>query len=179
MADNCWVCTVEMHAQFWSEVVKIDQLFDVRDGSALPRADAPMDSLELVGRALCKSILDDHPIGGGLSGWVLDFLVDPERALRAFRAAEDALRVLASFDSDLAARFRKALAQPDGLTLHDFDDMLPDEDATLELRVRTAKYFKSLPHMQEMLGLPVGAKLPGAEEAANGSAEPSAKRQKA
>ena len=29
-----------------------------------------------------------------------------------------------------------------------------DEDATLELRVRTAKYFKSLPHREEMLGLP-------------------------
>jgi len=28
-----------------------------------------------------------------------------------------------------------------------------DEDATLELRVRTAKYFKSLPHREEMLGL--------------------------
>ena len=49
-----------------------------------------------------------------------------------------------------------------------------DEDATLELRVRTAKYFKSLPHRQEMLGLPVG-------EAADGepSGEPSAKRRKA
>ena len=32
-----------------------------------------------------------------------------------------------------------------------------DEDATLELRVRTAKYFKSLPHKQEMLGLPTEA----------------------
>ena len=28
-----------------------------------------------------------------------------------------------------------------------------DEDATLEMRVRTAKYFKSLPHREEMLGL--------------------------
>ena len=44
-----------------------------------------------------------------------------------------------------------------------------DEDATLELRVRTAKYFKSLPHREEMLGLP----LPyGA------GAQPAAKRQK-
>ena len=30
-----------------------------------------------------------------------------------------------------------------------------DEDATLELRVRTAKYFKSLPHREELLGGPV------------------------
>jgi glucosamine-6-phosphate isomerase len=45
-----------------------------------------------------------------------------------------------------------------------------DEDATLELRVRTAKYFKSLPHREEMLGLP----------SENGAGEtPSAKRQKA
>ena len=30
-----------------------------------------------------------------------------------------------------------------------------DEDATLELRVRTTKYFKSLPHREELLGLPL------------------------
>ena len=30
-----------------------------------------------------------------------------------------------------------------------------DEDATLELRVHTAKYFKSLPHREELLGLPL------------------------
>ena len=43
-----------------------------------------------------------------------------------------------------------------------------DEDATLELRVRTAKYFKSLPHREEMLGL-IGPdpRKPG-YEAANG-----------
>jgi len=46
-----------------------------------------------------------------------------------------------------------------------------DEDATLELRVRTAKYFKGLPHRQEMLGLPVdGLNL--------ASPAPPAKRQK-
>jgi glucosamine-6-phosphate deaminase len=33
-----------------------------------------------------------------------------------------------------------------------------DEDATLELRVRTAKYFKSLPHREELLGLPLPSK---------------------
>ena len=41
-----------------------------------------------------------------------------------------------------------------------------DEDATLDLRVRTAKYFKSLPHKQEMLGQGAPRK------------EPSSKRQK-
>ena len=40
-------------------------------------------------------------------------------------------------------------------------------------QVRTAKYFKSLPHEQEMLGMPIGdMRLP------NGS-EPAAKRLKA
>ena len=43
-----------------------------------------------------------------------------------------------------------------------------DEDATLELRVRTAKYFKSLPHREEMLGI----------KSDEGAAAPSAKRQK-
>ena len=47
-----------------------------------------------------------------------------------------------------------------------------DEDATLELRVRTAKYFKSLPHREEMLGLP----MPASGRVAGGS--PSAKRAK-
>ena len=48
-----------------------------------------------------------------------------------------------------------------------------DEDATLELRVRTAKYFKSLPHREEMLGMPLPAASKGDEEAA-----PAAKRLK-
>ncbi len=43
-----------------------------------------------------------------------------------------------------------------------------DEDATLELRVRTAKYFKSLPHREEILGLARPETL----------VEPSAKRAK-
>ena len=47
-----------------------------------------------------------------------------------------------------------------------------DEDATLELRVRTAKYFKSLPHREEMLGLP----MPASGRVAGGT--PSAKRAK-
>lgn len=57
-----------------------------------------------------------------------------------------------------------------------------DEDATLELRVRTAKYFKSLPHRWEMLGLPVPEEYPDASSLnsnreSNGDA-PAAKRLK-
>ena len=57
-----------------------------------------------------------------------------------------------------------------------------DEDATLELRVRTAKYFKSLPHRWEMLGLPVPEEYPDASSLnsnreANGGS-PAQKRQK-
>lgn len=40
------------------------------------------------------------------------------------------------------------------IQMHPKSIVVCDEDATLELRVRTAKYFKSLPHKQEMLGLP-------------------------
>ena len=84
--------TVEMHSQFWSEVVK-SQLFDVSDGAALPtkRAAVGPDVFrrEVVGRMLCKSILDDHPIGGGLGGFVFEFLIDvhEQRAFRSPRAA--------------------------------------------------------------------------------------------
>lgn len=50
-----------------------------------------------------------------------------------------------------------------------------DEDATLELRVRTAKYFKSLPHREELLGLPLPAPKKSQAEA---ETAPAAKRQK-
>ena len=56
-----------------------------------------------------------------------------------------------------------------------------DEDATLELRVRTAKYFKSLPHREEMLGLPPPyAKRDGADAGLGSGSrvEPGAKRAK-
>ena len=52
-----------------------------------------------------------------------------------------------------------------------------DEDATLELRVRTAKYFKSLPHREEMLGLP-DTRLPNSLVSQAADAALSAKRQK-
>ncbi len=38
------------------------------------------------------------------------------------------------------------------IQMHPKSVVVCDEDATLDLRVRTAKYFKSLPHAQEMLG---------------------------
>jgi len=41
------------------------------------------------------------------------------------------------------------------IQMHPHSIVVCDEDATLELRVRTAKYFKSLPHKEEMLGLPI------------------------
>lgn len=47
-------------------------------------------------------------------------------------------------------------------------------DATPPREVRTAKYFKSLPHREEMLGLPF---MPA--RTANAESEPSSKRQKA
>lgn len=41
------------------------------------------------------------------------------------------------------------------IQMHSKAVVVCDEDATLELRVRTAKYFKSLPHREELLGLPL------------------------
>jgi len=41
------------------------------------------------------------------------------------------------------------------IQMHPKGVVVCDEDATLELRVRTAKYFKSLPHREELLGLPL------------------------
>lgn len=38
------------------------------------------------------------------------------------------------------------------IQMHPKGIVVCDEDATLDLRVRTARYFKSLPHKQEMLG---------------------------
>ena len=58
------------------------------------------------------------------------------------------------------------------IQMHPKAAIVCDEDATLELRVRTAKYFKSLPHREEMLGMP----LPKPDK--GGGAGPSAKRQK-
>jgi hypothetical protein len=70
--------TIELHATFWCEVFKAEHaLFEQRDGGRyLPRAGASADALELVGRMLLKSIIDDHPIGRLLSRFVLEFLSD-------------------------------------------------------------------------------------------------------
>ena len=57
------------------------------------------------------------------------------------------------------------------IQMHPKASIICDEDSTLELRVRTAKYFKSLPHREEMLGLPV-------EGLNNGVEASPAKRQK-
>ena len=45
--------------------------------------------------------------------------------------------------------------QVSSIQMHPKAVIVCDEDATLELRVRTAKYFKSLPHREELLGGPV------------------------
>ena len=60
----------------------------------MPRADACLDSLEKVGLVIVKCVLDDHPLGGGLCPFVLQFLVHGEEAA-ALREPEMALRALA------------------------------------------------------------------------------------
>ena len=64
------------------------------------------------------------------------------------------------------------------IQMHPKAAVVCDEDATLELHVRTAKYFKSLPHREEMLGLP----FPGSgigNGKSHRESEPPAKRPKA
>ena len=70
--------------------------------------DAPPDALRHTGRMLCKSLLDDHPIGGGLGGFVFEFLIDVHEQ-RAFRSPRAALRALAEYDAELAARWTTLL----------------------------------------------------------------------
>lgn len=126
--------TIELHATFWCEVFKPEHaLFEQGDGGRyLPRAGAPTDALEAVGRMLLKSIIDDHPTGRLLSRFVFEFLADsherrvfpPDQPLEALRALED-------FDPELAKQWRRcALEMGDEnlsqLTLSLFEPSLGD-----------------------------------------------------
>ena len=67
--------TAEMYSSFFREVVLRDLgLFegvaDDTGGSSiglLPKPDAPTGALQAVGRAICKCVFDDQPIGSGLA----------------------------------------------------------------------------------------------------------------
>jgi len=88
-----------------------------------------------VGRFLLKSVLDGHPIGGGLGTFVFEFLCNHES--RAFDATRPhyALQLLSNVDDILACAWRRMLDEPrddelSALTMDAFDDSLPDEPLT-------------------------------------------------
>ena len=122
--------TAEMYSLFWRECVRAEHSLFVHEagghGGCLPHPDAPAGHLEAVGLAIAKSIVDDHPLGHGFCGFVLDFLVhgDESEALRDVAVAIDAL---AGYDRALADSWR-ALLELDhaqiadlGMTVDDFD----------------------------------------------------------
>ena len=72
--------TAEAHGTFWREVLSSSaNLFapaaDSSGATVLPRRGADAEALRRTGRMLCKSLLDDHPIGAGLCALALAHLI--------------------------------------------------------------------------------------------------------
>lgn len=106
--------TANAHATFWRSVLKEDvQLFECCEGtpaSYLPRADADEKRLELVGRVLLKSMLDNHPVGAGLCSFVFEFLCDSHDSRIFVRdQPQAALTALADFDPSLSKQWAELL----------------------------------------------------------------------
>lgn len=61
--------TAEMFTDFWQSALQPEAGFFVGHGRGqlLPSPTAPLGQLEAVGVALCKCVLDDHPIGFGIA----------------------------------------------------------------------------------------------------------------
>jgi len=134
--------TAELHAQFWRHAVSpASELFErgSEGGRVLPKADASLERLRLTGLMLCKSMLDDHPIGPGIARFLFEFLVFEHHEQRVFddQCPRDALRALEDFDEQLASRWASLLEQSAGamagahligLSMHNFDDKLEKDD---------------------------------------------------
>ena len=133
--------TSDMYTCFWDQVVSHERgLFDrAKEASAvvLPRADAPPEKLQSLGRVLCKAVLDGHPLGGGLARFLFEFLVfENHGERRVFDDAQPrkALRALKDYDPVLADSWAALLdgtSPVEGLTLEDMDDSLPEPEQPL------------------------------------------------
>jgi hypothetical protein len=129
--------TAELYGGFFREVLlDVHGLFEgtsVEGTSSasiglLPRPSAPADALAAVGRAVCKCILDDQPLGRGLGRFVFEYLADAHER-RVFRDPHAALATMADHDPDLARHWEQLLLRPQpGLTLDLFDDWLGAEE---------------------------------------------------
>ena len=123
--------TAEAFTLFFREILKPGSLFEsgIDGQGVLPRADASESDLRALGLTLLKCCIDDQPIGTGLGRFVFEFLVDSHER-RVFHEPHAALRALADFDPELAARWRDLLRGTEsswsGLTPSDFDDTLLD-----------------------------------------------------
>ena len=75
--------TADLHSSFWREALhpKHKLFYQLSEGGTyLPCPDADRDQLRRVGRVLLKSVLDDHPLGPGLSSFVFEYLCDMHEA---------------------------------------------------------------------------------------------------
>ena len=117
--------TTEMYSNFWLAVLAPKAaLFETCDGEPLegggtssaasgflPLPTACEEQLEALGLVLCKCIIDDHPIGHGLCGFVIDYLVNGYES-EALSDPSTAVRALHGFDRALADRWRALLDEP-------------------------------------------------------------------
>lgn len=101
--------TAEMFALFWSSVLAPESGLFSGEHLLLPSSTASSTQLEGVGMALCKCLLDDHPIGFGFARFLFAWLVHGEEA-DALHDTHAALRALDDVDPRLSATWRRLLA---------------------------------------------------------------------
>jgi len=113
----------EMFGAFWKGVTSEElKLFECAAGfeqasapAFLPKAGACTHSLEMVGRMLCKSLINCHPTGPGLGRFVFDFLLEAEgKPSRAFAEAGTAIVSLSHFDAQKALMYQRYLRDETG-----------------------------------------------------------------
>ena len=126
----------ELYSCFFREILRPEALlFEGASDSSiglLPAPDAPVDAMLAVGRALCKCVLDDQPLGRGIGRFVFEYLADAHER-RVFKDAASALAVLADLDPEMARSWATLLVTPvEGLTLDAFDPDLGDEAVPCE-----------------------------------------------
>ena len=133
--------TAEMYTCFFREILSPDAgTFEGVQGDdagcvsigLLPAPSASRDALLAAGRAMCKCLLDDQPLGRGLGRFVFEYLADAHER-RVFDSARSALAALSDYDPDLAQRWAQLLVEPvDGLTLDLFDPEADDVEVAAE-----------------------------------------------
>ena len=134
--------TEELYSSFFREVLLKDAgLFEgikEQDNYAnvsiglLPAPGASTEALVAMGRAMCKCVVADRPLGRGLGRFVFEYLADAHDR-RVFNEPQAALAALADFDPDLAQRWNQLLITPiEGLTLDLFDPDADDEPVTTD-----------------------------------------------